>query len=35
MQEDVGTVELCVIYGGAENAPQIIDATFGQNDYGK
>ena len=33
MEEDVGTVELCVTYGG-ENVPQIIHATFVQRDYG-
>ena len=35
MEEDVGTVELCVIYSAAEKLPQVIDATFLKHDYGK
>ena len=34
MEEDVGTVELCVTYGG-ENVPPVVDATFQQYNYGK
>ena len=33
VDEDVGTVELCVTYGG-DNVPQVIDARFPDHDYG-
>ena len=33
VDEDVGTVELCVTYGG-DNVPPTIDASFYDYDYG-
>ena len=33
VEEDVGTVELCVTYGG-DNVPQVIDARFQDRHYG-
>ena len=35
MDEDVGTVELCVIHGGGENVPPVLDATFSGHEYSK
>ena len=34
VDEDVGNVELCIIYGG-ENVPPFVEATFEQRGYGK
>ena len=34
VEEDVGTVELCITYGGGDNVPLTIDAAF-QETYGK
>ena len=34
VDEDVGTVELCVIYHGGDNVPPTIDASFFDYDYG-